>query len=69
MGGGAISVCGIGSGVIIGAWLVVFFFLAFAFRLTVLFAFFFAPFFFGFRLAGKQWHRPIVEAETVIKLA
>jgi len=68
MGGGVISGCGIGSDVITGALPGAFFFLAFAFRLTIRFAFFFAAFF-GLRLAAKQSHRPIVDAETVIKLA
>jgi len=68
MAGGAISVCGVGSGDIIGAGVGAFFFFAFAFRLTILFAFFFAPFL-GLRLTAKQWHRPNVEPEMVIKLA
>ena len=68
MGGGVVAGSGIGSGFIIGLGLAAFFFLAFIFRLTVLRAFFFALFL-DLRLTGKQWHRPIVEAGTVIKLA
>jgi len=54
---------GIGSGAascidFIGAAFGIAFFLGFAFFLTVLFAFFFAPFF-VFRLTGNQSHRPI----------
>jgi len=64
MGGATISGSGAVSGTIAGAG--AFFFLAFAFRLIVRFAFFFAPFF-ALRLA-KQEHRHIVEVEMVIKL-
>jgi len=67
MGGGGISVCGIDTGVIADARSGAFCFFAFVFRLTVRFAFFFAPFF-ALRLTAKQWHRLIVEAEMVIKL-
>jgi len=64
MGGGTISGSGAVSGTIAGAG--AFFFLAFAFRLIVRFAFFFALFF--ALLLAKQEHRHIVEAEMVIKL-
>jgi hypothetical protein len=52
MGGGAISACGIGSGIATGSRLGVLF-LAFVFRLTVRFAFFFEPFL-AFRFIAKQ---------------
>jgi hypothetical protein len=67
MDGGVASGCGIGSGACIDAGPTAFF-LAFVFLLTIRFAFFFAPFL-ALRLTAKQSHRPIVEAETVIKLA
>jgi hypothetical protein len=53
MDGGVISACGIGSGAIVGTSLGAFFFSTFAFRLTVRFAFFFAPFL-ALRFAAKH---------------